>query len=411
MANEIKPNERIATPANIVTIIRILLVPAFVAALLSPWPEWLGLTGFTDQWKSVAAAFVFIIISCTDWLDGYLARSRNEVTDFGKFVDPLADKILVFAALLALIELDVLPSWPVLIILAREFIVSGVRMIAASHGEVIAASWYGKAKTVTQIIAIVLFLLKDSFIFPGLNTASPNPLYFLAWFVMVIALILTIVSMLDYLSKARHLISPRFTPKESKSVKNKHKQSTQNNEIASSSAISLHPTVEVPSIESLNSALTDKAQACIELALSRHATISCAESLTGGMISAALTRVSGSSAVVRGGVVSYVNDIKHQVLDVDENILNTRGAVDKTVACEMADGVRSLCGTTFAVSVTGIAGPTGAEEGKPVGTVWMGLASADSVTARLFHFGGNREQVRLQTALSALDALINCMSE
>ena len=102
------------------------------------------------------------MISCTDWLDGYLARSRNEVTAFGKFMDPLADKILVTAALLALIELGTLPSWVVLIIVAREFIVSGVRMVAANEGVVIAASYQGKFKTVFQMIAIVMFTVKDS---------------------------------------------------------------------------------------------------------------------------------------------------------------------------------------------------------------------------------------------------------
>jgi CDP-diacylglycerol--glycerol-3-phosphate 3-phosphatidyltransferase len=149
---------KIWTPANIVTVIRICLVPVFVVVLLSPWPEWFGVEALVaPNIKSCIAAGLFILISCTDWIDGYLARSRGEVTDFGKFMDPLADKILVAAALLALIELGVLPAWPVLIILTREFIVSGVRMMAAAEGEVIAASMYGKFKTVFQIIAIVLF--------------------------------------------------------------------------------------------------------------------------------------------------------------------------------------------------------------------------------------------------------------
>ena len=94
-----KGSDAILTPANIVTLVRICLVPVFVAVLISPWPEWIGYD-WLDQWKSWIAAAVFVIISCTDWLDGYLARKRNEVTDFGKFMDPLADKILVIAALL-----------------------------------------------------------------------------------------------------------------------------------------------------------------------------------------------------------------------------------------------------------------------------------------------------------------------
>ena len=139
------------TPANIVTLIRICLVPVFVVVLLSPWPQWFHLPDLAEHSKSLIAAAIFVLISCTDWLDGYLARSRGEVTDFGKFMDPLADKILVMAALLALIELGSLPSWVALIIVAREFIVSGVRMVAASKGTVISASWYGKFKTVFQI--------------------------------------------------------------------------------------------------------------------------------------------------------------------------------------------------------------------------------------------------------------------
>ena len=198
--------DKLWTPANIVTLIRICLVPVFVLAILSPWPEWVGLPGITMEAKCVIAAGIFILISCTDWIDGYLARSRGEVTDFGKFMDPLADKILVTAALIALVELAVLPGWPVLIILAREFIVSGIRMVAASKGTVIAASWYGKAKTVFQIIAIVLFLLKDSLTFTTTAGAFTNPMFVLSWTVMVIALILTVMSMLDYLVKARHLL-------------------------------------------------------------------------------------------------------------------------------------------------------------------------------------------------------------
>lgn len=198
--------DKLWTPANIVTLIRICLVPVFVLAILSPWPEWVGLPGITMEAKCVIAAGIFILISCTDWIDGYLARSRGEVTDFGKFMDPLADKILVTAALIALVELAVLPGWPVLIILAREFIVSGIRMVAASKGTVIAASWYGKAKTVFQIIAIVLFLLKDSLTFTTAAGAFTNPMFVLSWTVMVIALILTVMSMLDYLVKARHLL-------------------------------------------------------------------------------------------------------------------------------------------------------------------------------------------------------------
>ena len=141
---------RVWTPANIVTLVRILLIPIFVVALLSPWPEWLAYPEFWAAWQPWIAAIVFAAISATDAVDGHLARSRNEVTDLGKFMDPLADKILVCAAMLALVELQAFPSWVALIIIAREFIVSGLRMVAAAQGKVIAASYYGKVKTVCR---------------------------------------------------------------------------------------------------------------------------------------------------------------------------------------------------------------------------------------------------------------------
>ena len=190
------------TPANIVTLVRTLLVPVFVIVLLSPWPASMDFWPEADLYKPWVAALVFLLISLSDKVDGYLARSRGEVTDFGKFMDPLADKILVVAALLALMELRMLPSWPVLIIIIREFVVSGLRMFAASRNKVIAASPWGKAKTVSQIIAILLFIVKGSALIPS---QFYWPMYIFSWFVMVIALILTIVSMIDSLYKCRDL--------------------------------------------------------------------------------------------------------------------------------------------------------------------------------------------------------------
>lgn len=373
--------DKLWTPANIVTLIRICLVPVFVLAILSPWPEWVGLPGITMEAKCVIAAGIFILISCTDWIDGYLARSRGEVTDLGKFMDPLADKILVTAALIALVELAVLPGWPVLIILAREFIVSGIRMVAASKGTVIAASWYGKAKTVFQIIAIVLFLLKDSLTFTTAAGAFTNPMFVLSWTVMVIALILTVMSMLDYLVKARHLLKGSAGAKTAKAA-----------------APSAAPT----EIAALQKAIDEQARIVVEKATAAGATVATAESLTGGLIAAMLTSVPGSSASVRGGIVSYVNEVKAEVLGVSEDVLARQGAVDELVALQMARGALRELGSDVSVAVTGIAGPTGAEPGKPVGTVWIGCATAKKTHAACHHFEGGREAVRLQTVLIAL---------
>ena len=136
--------------ANKLTLIRIVLVPVFL----------IFIAGKGIPYGSTIATIIFIVASITDKLDGYIARSRNQITNFGKFMDPLADKLLVTAALISLVELHIVPAWAAVIIIAREFAVSGLRSIAASQGKVIAASWWGKIKTVIQIIAIILLLLK-----------------------------------------------------------------------------------------------------------------------------------------------------------------------------------------------------------------------------------------------------------
>ena len=367
-------------------MIRICLVPVFVVALISPWPDAMGLT-FLNPWKAWIAAIIFVVISCTDWLDGYLARSRGEVTDFGKFMDPLADKVLVVAALLVLIELGSLPSWPVLIIVAREFIVSGVRMVAASKGEVIAASWYGKFKTVFQMIAIVLFVVKESPAITGMLSHELNvALYILSWLVMAAALVLTIISMADYIWKARHLIG--FKPK------GRPARVVNNDDLAAQAEDGFENELRV-----------DAACAVVQKALATKATVATAESCTGGLIAASLTEVPGSSAVVRGGVVSYVNDVKMKSLDVPENAFVDGSAVCEDVAVAMARGAASELGADVACSVTGIAGPGGEEPGKPVGTVWVGLADAEGAEARLHEFPGDRAQVRLLTVRAALERL------
>ncbi len=372
------------TPANIVTMIRILLVPVFVIALLSPWPYWFDLHNIiSNETKSIIAAVVFILISCTDWIDGYLARSRNEVTDFGKFVDPLADKILVAAALLALIELQVLPSWPVLITLTREFIVAGIRMIAASKGEVIAASWFGKAKTVLQIVAIVLFLIKDSLYLPNAASALSSPLYILSWIVMIAALVFTVISMVDYIAKAQRFLFPRAD------------------------------TVEEDTVETyacIDEEITECASKVISHARAQQVTLGTAESLTGGMIAEALTRIAGSSEVVKGSIVSYAITVKEDVLDVDKTLLAKQGAVDADVALQMAAHARTLLGSDICVSVTGIAGPGGAEPGKPVGTVFMALDGAQRSTCTRLSLLGSREEIRKQTTLFALKAFEDLLS-
>jgi CDP-diacylglycerol--glycerol-3-phosphate 3-phosphatidyltransferase len=135
---------------NVLTMLRILAVPVIVVALLDETPN-----------GDALAAAVFALAAATDGLDGYIARSRGSVTTFGKLMDPLADKLLVTAALVALVSLDRLAAWVAMVIIAREFAVTGLRAIAAERGLVIAASWLGKVKTVLQIAAVIALIAFD----------------------------------------------------------------------------------------------------------------------------------------------------------------------------------------------------------------------------------------------------------
>ena len=374
-----KPNG-IWTISNVITIIRILLVPLFLAVLVCPWPEWFGMAGVNGFWKRIAAAVVFLVISGTDWLDGYLARRLGQITDFGKFMDPLADKILVATALVALVELGALPTWVVMIILAREFIVSGVRMMAASKGVVIAASMLGKCKTVSQMAAIVLFTVKESHAADSIDVALADPLWVFSWIVMIVALVLTIASMVDYLSKARDVIG----------------LGGQGSGDARASETCAPGEAEV----------NELACALVKAASQKGLTVCTAESLTGGSIGSAITSVAGSSVMFTGGVVSYANEVKRDVLGVGDDVLSSVGAVSEQCAVQMAIGARRVAEADIAVSVTGIAGPGGAVPGKPVGTVWMGSATDEGAQATLLQLSGDRESIRVQTVAAALGELL-----
>ena len=192
---EQRPTQSIWTPANVVTLVRIVLMPVWLlVAEAARIDEALG-EGSAVAWTSF---ILFAAIALTDKLDGYLARSRGQITTFGKFLDPIADKLCVTCALLYLLELDLVPSWAVLVVLAREFIVSGLRMVVASEGVVIAASNLGKWKTATTMFAIGGYLL--SVTLPLGSTAIT--LQMLSHALMAIAVILTFWSGADYLIKS-----------------------------------------------------------------------------------------------------------------------------------------------------------------------------------------------------------------
>lgn len=172
---------------NKLTLLRVVLIPVFVVLLL--------LEGGQNSTLRIAALIVFCIASFTDFLDGQIARRNNLVTNFGKFMDPLADKLLVCSALICMIELGQLPSWYVITVIAREFIISGFRLVAADNGIVIAASWWGKFKTTFQMFTVILLILN----IPALHTVT--------LIIAGIAFVLTLVSLLDYIAKNYKVIT------------------------------------------------------------------------------------------------------------------------------------------------------------------------------------------------------------
>lgn len=173
---------------NKLTVLRVILIPFFVVSMMIE-------NGANQTFRYVAAA-IFIIASLTDMLDGKIARKYNLVTNFGKFMDPLADKLLVSSAMICLVELDRLASWMVIVIIAREFIISGFRLIAADNQIVIAASMWGKVKTVCQMFMVILLILNWPFLI----------FQILALVVTWAALILTVVSLIDYLVKNKGVL-------------------------------------------------------------------------------------------------------------------------------------------------------------------------------------------------------------
>ncbi len=180
---------------NKLTMFRVILIPFFVFFLLAD----IGL----GKAAPILSLIIFIVASLTDMLDGKIARKYNMVTNFGKFMDPLADKLLVCSALICLVELEKIPSWIVIIIIAREFIISGFRLIAADHQIVIAASMWGKFKTTFQMAAIILLILNCACC---LFIGGVDLIYILAEIVLYIALVLTVISLVDYLAKNKDVL-------------------------------------------------------------------------------------------------------------------------------------------------------------------------------------------------------------
>ncbi|WP_077621904.1 CDP-diacylglycerol--glycerol-3-phosphate 3-phosphatidyltransferase [Sediminibacillus massiliensis] len=184
---------------NRITLSRIFLIPIFIILLSVPF-DWgsLQIGGRELPVSQFAAGLLFIIASTTDWIDGYYARKYNLVTNLGKFMDPLADKLLVASALILLVEMGMAPAWVVILIISREFAVTGLRLVAAGEGTVLAAGQMGKLKTVLQIVSVSALLLED---FPFSYFGFP-----FGTITLYLALIITVVSGYDYFKKNWHVM-------------------------------------------------------------------------------------------------------------------------------------------------------------------------------------------------------------
>ena len=186
---------------NKLTLLRLLLIPFFLVLLAFrfDWGTVEGL-GSSIGIPELIATIIFIVASITDWLDGYIARRDNLVTNFGKFADPMADKILVASALIMLVELNLAPGWVVAVIIAREFAVTGLRLLLVeTGGTVLAAAWPGKIKTVTQMLAIIFLLLNNlPFAWTGIPVGS---------ILLYISLFFTVYSGIDYFYNARFVFA------------------------------------------------------------------------------------------------------------------------------------------------------------------------------------------------------------
>ncbi len=338
---------------NKITVTRILLVPFVILFILVDFE--LGNISYGDNflaYEHIIALAIFLFAAATDGIDGYIARKRNLVTNLGKFLDPLADKLLVITSLIALVEISRISAWIAIIIITRELAVTGLRLLAVADGKVIAASKLGKWKTATQIIAISLLIINNyPFVLYGLPLAD-----IFIW----LAVIITVISGLDYFYK------------------------------------NLHAFKEQP--QNINKMVIKKLQ-------DERLSLATAESITGGLISNLLIDVDGSSSVFYGGIVAYNNQIKNSILGVKNATLNTFGSVSQETAIEMADNICELYKTDLGLAVTGIAGPE-TTEGKPIGMVFCAISMKDHETICYeLSLSGSREEIKMATANQAMTLL------
>jgi nicotinamide-nucleotide amidase len=270
-----------------------------------------------------------------------------------------------------------LPAWVVVVIFSRELLITLLRSVGLGQGRVIAASWWGKSKTVSQVAAVTVVIL-----------ARPYPwLEPYALVLVGLALVITVYSGLDYLWKFRYVLAlpPRRPAIQPLPLRG--------------GAPGAEAEVD-PLVRRLAARLAATGQ-----------TLATAESCTGGLLAAAITDLPGSSAFFTGGLVPYTNRLKHELLGVPDDLLAIKGAVSAEAAVAMATGARERLGTDLALSITGIAGPGADGTDKPVGLTFIGLAGPHLVLVKQFNWTGDRRENRRLSVEAALKLILESLAE
>lgn len=336
--------------SNALTVSRLVAIPVLMLLLIVRF----------EGHDQIAAA-LFIVFSLTDSLDGMLARRRGTVSDLGKFLDPLADKLFVLSVLIVLVQEGLVAAWVVVVIFSRELLITILRSVASAQGTVIAAAPLGKTKTITQMSAVTLLILQ-----------RPYPLLVpLADLAIGVAIVFTIVSGIDYLLRFRYVIG-----------------------FADNS----------PGEHSPHRRLAAEAGRLLQ---DHHLSVAVAESCTGGLLGSAFTDTPGSSEYFRGGVVAYTDQVKRDQLGVPAEVLARHTSVSREVAVAMADGARARLQTDFAASVTCIAGPESDGSSKPIGLTYVAIAGPGGTKVFERRLSGDRWGNRRQAASWALQLLLD----
>ncbi len=335
---------------------------------------------------------VFILAAFTDFLDGHIARKHNLVTDFGKFLDPIADKLLNDVMMIFLLVPQVyapnqrsdktmltLLMVCVMIMIARDLIVDGIRLVAVKKGEVIAANIFGKIKTVLQMVAIP-FLLLNNFPFSYFDSTWPqylqisNLLFYLATFA-------SLLSGIIYIVQNRHVL--KSTEKKAAEVEEKEE----------CKCCACLEEQEKPVQEEKSDDFNDLCP-LFDTLKERGLTLGSVESLTGGLFSSSFTSIPGASSIYKGSLITYSVEEKINLAHVDKKIIDEHGVVSEETVVEMARNGKDVLGVDVCVAITGNAGPTSDVDNKPVGEVHIAVAINNRTIFETLSLIGDRDDIR-----------------